>query len=155
MAAIDIATPAFVAFGLVLAANPLTWVAIGVGALVMLAIKVKPVRDAFIDAFRWIKTAGADAFNWIEGHWRLLAVILLGPFGPMIDFATKHFHAIVAVATWVVGAVKTVFKAVFPILAAPFEAVWSVAKTIAVAIVHAVSWMVTQIGHLLSKCSAR
>ena len=103
-------------------------------------LKVKPVRQAFV-----------DAFDWIKDHWKLLLAILLGPIGLATDFIVAHFHEIVDVVKWVIGAVKTVWKVLTTVFAAPFKALWSVVKTIAVAIVHAISWAVSQIEHLLSK----
>ncbi len=35
-------------------------------------------------AFRAVETAAKDVWNWIKGHWKLLAVILLAPFAPVI-----------------------------------------------------------------------
>lgn len=142
--AVESLTAAWAAFNLVLLANPIGAVIIAIiaisAALAVLALKVKPVRQAFV-----------DAFDWIKDHWKLLLAILLGPIGLATDFIIAHFHTIVAMVKWAIGAVKTVWKVLAAVFGAPFKALWSVVKTIAVAIVHAISWAVSQIEHLLSK----
>lgn len=88
-----------------LAFNPLVWIAVAIGVLVMLIVKTKVLRDAFVDAWHWIKTAGLDAFHWIETaasnafnwlkhNWPLVAAILLGPIALAAFEIVKHWDAI-------------------------------------------------------------
>ena len=86
------AVPALAAFAagvwattVAMLANPLTWIVLGIVALiaaVVLAVKhwdkIKAVAVGAIDA---IRGAVQWAWNWIKGNWPLLVGILLGPFG--------------------------------------------------------------------------
>ena len=86
------AVPALAAFAagvwattIALLANPLTWIVLGIVALIaalVLAVKhwdkIKAVAVGAIDA---VRGAVQWAWNWIKGNWPLLASILLGPFG--------------------------------------------------------------------------
>jgi hypothetical protein len=96
-------------------ANPIVLIAIAIAALialfVLLIVHVKAVRDAFIDAGKWIVGVWNDiwnigqlVFHWIEKNWPLLLGILTGPFGLAI-WAIYHFRdqivdAIMAVIHW-------------------------------------------------------
>ena len=84
-AATGVAAAATWAFNAALLANPLTWIVLGIVALiaaVVLAVKhwdkIKAVAVGAIDA---IRGAVQWAWNWIKGNWPLLVGILLGPFG--------------------------------------------------------------------------
>ena len=86
------AVPALAAFAagvwattVAMLANPLTWIVLGIVALIaalVLAVKhwdkIKAVAVGAIDA---IRGAVQWAWNWIKGNWPLLVGILLGPFG--------------------------------------------------------------------------
>jgi TP901 family phage tail tape measure protein len=143
---------------IVIGAYAAAWTALGVVLAVVDAIPILLLFAAIgvavyelVTHFKQVKAVVVDAFDWIVGHWRLLLPILFGPFGLAVDFITAHLHTIVVVAEWLWGAFKTIFGAIKGVLTKPFTEWWSVVKGIAVAIVHAVSWMVDQIGHLLSK----
>lgn len=154
-AAVALVTAAFAALGAVAEAlmltNPLGWVIIGIGALVLLIVKVKSFRQAFVDAFHWVVQAGKDAFNWIKDHWKLLAAILFGPIGLAVDFIVTHFHKIEAVGKWLFDHLKGIFSAIFNVMVWPYKEWWKIVKGIAVEIVHAFVWVVEQVEHLLSK----
>ena len=70
------ATAALTALNLAFLANPITWIIIGVAALgvgmYLLVTRVHAVRDAFVYAFKDVKVAVADAFNWIAKGWNKL-----------------------------------------------------------------------------------
>jgi TP901 family phage tail tape measure protein len=144
VSAVESLTAAMAALDVAMDANPVGAIIVGLvalgAAMAVLVLKVKPVRQAFV-----------ETWSWVKDHWKLLLAILLGPIGLATDFIVAHFHEIVDVVKWVVGAVKTVWKALTAMFGAPFKALWSVVKTVAVAIVHAISWAVSQIEHLLSK----
>lgn len=144
--AVQAVTAAVAAFGVVagIVAALSFWMLIpaAIAALVILAIKVKPVREAFVTAFKWVQNAGANAFAFFKEHWRLLTFILLGPFSLVGLFVSKHFKEIVAVGEWLYGAFKTVFNALKSVLTKPFNEWWSVVKAVALEIVKIIEWLV-------------
>jgi TP901 family phage tail tape measure protein len=148
--AVDGLTAAFETLNLLMM-SPMFWPVFLAVALTMIVLKVKPVREAFVDAFHWIVQAGKDAFGWIKDHWPLVLAVLTGPIGLAAYFVATHLHKIAKVAEWLLGVLGSIFKGVFAVLTWPFRETFKIVKGIVTAIVHAVSWMVSQIGHLIGK----
>lgn len=113
------------------------WLALAVGigaAFVMLYQKcgwfraaVQALGQAAVVAFNWIKTAVADVFNWVKGHWPLLLAILGGPIGAAAALIIKNFGAIrsaaVSVFNFIKGAVGAVGNAISSTVGAAFDAI--------------------------------
>ena len=73
-AATGIASAATWVFNAALLANPITWIVLGIAALIATLVLLVKHWDTVTDALK-------TAWNWIKGNWPLLASILLGPFG--------------------------------------------------------------------------
>jgi hypothetical protein len=91
-------------------ASPITWIVVGlVGlgvVLVVLYKKVRWFRDAVNGTWELIKRG----FFWIKDHWKLLAAILVGPFGVAIYGITRNFDKIKAatkaMVDWVIRQIR-------------------------------------------------
>jgi TP901 family phage tail tape measure protein len=76
----------FGAEGLVATLGPVGIAVVAVAALaaglVILYERSKTFRDIVQGAFRAVKDAAMDVWNWIKGHWKLLAVVLVAAIAP-------------------------------------------------------------------------
>lgn len=86
------------AFNVIMAANPITLIIIGLvalGAAVVLAYnKFAWFRNAVNAVFNVLKTGVLFVVNFVRNHWRLILPILLGPLGLAISLVTKHWNSI-------------------------------------------------------------
>lgn len=86
------------AFNVIMAANPITLIIIGLvalGAAVVLAYnKFAWFRNAVNAVFNVLKTGVLFVVNFVRNHWRLILPILLGPLGLAISLVTKHWNRI-------------------------------------------------------------
>lgn len=95
------------------ATTPFGWVAIAISGIILLI--------GIIDKFhKQILGALMDAFNWIKEHWKLLALILLGPFGPPVVLIGSHIKQIIHFVSDVIDFVKAHWQLLAVILLGPF-----------------------------------
>jgi tape measure domain-containing protein len=108
---------------MLLAANPVVLIVVGiaalVGALVALYLKVDWFRKGVDKAFGLIKTVAGAVFGFIGDHWRLILTVMLGPIVPVVAFIVKHFGTIRRVFGAVVGFIKDHWKLIGVILLGP------------------------------------
>lgn len=119
------AIPAVWSFTTALLSNPITWIVVGIAAVVAAIVlmithwdKVKAVFTTVInwigDRLEWAKgvviaafTAIGDAamwvWNWIKANWPLLLGIITGPIGWAVTAIVKNWDAIKRGAAAVVG----------------------------------------------------
>lgn len=120
-----------------LAANPIILVIVLIAALVAGLIyayqhnkrfaaavdaAAKMIANAVKAAWNWIKSAMTgivNAFktvvNWLKGNWKTIALIISGPFAPLVALATDAFgirSALVSAFTAVLNKVKAIWTAV-------------------------------------------
>lgn len=115
------------AFNLIMSANPITLVIIGLvalGAAVVLAYnKFAWFRNAVNAVFNFLKTAVTFVVNFVRNHWRLILPILLGPFGLAIALVTKYWTQIknvtVGAITTAVNFIKSHWRLIVSILLGP------------------------------------
>ena len=73
------------ALNVVLTANPIGLIVVGIAALiaiiVVVATRTRFFQTVWQAAWGAIKAAAVAVFNWIKSHWPLLLGILLGPIG--------------------------------------------------------------------------
>lgn len=131
---------------LFLAANPIVLVVaavIGIGVALVIAYK----------KVGWFHDAVNAVFNWIKDHWRLLAAILLGPFGLLLIVVVNNFGKIRdivgAVVDWIKGAfdsVKDWFQtsSLGKAIATPF--IWAKEH-----IVDALQWVIDKLDWVIDK----
>lgn len=88
------------AFNLVMDANPIMLVVLGIAALVAAVIlaynKIGWFRDACNTAFHAIGTAISWVVDWVKGHWPLLLAILAGPIAVAVVLIVKNWNKIVS-----------------------------------------------------------
>ncbi|WP_198533352.1 hypothetical protein [Streptomyces sp. AcH 505] len=112
-----ILTAAQWAWNAALMASPITWIIIGIVALIAVIVLIATKTTWFQTAWRvtWaaLKTAFDVTFNWIKANWPLIVGILGGPIGVAIAYlATKtNFFQTLWATVW--GAVKTAALAVW------------------------------------------
>ena len=95
------------------------WTAITGGLIVAVAGVVLLIKH-----WSAVKEALSSVFNWVKGHWGLLATILFGPFGFAVSEIIKHWSSIVKF-----------FEGLPSVFAKVGEAIWS-------ALLSSFKWMV-------------
>lgn len=106
-----------IALRFVFITNP--WIAVIAGiiaAIILLDRKfhfIKPTIEAIGKAFQFV-------FKWIKDHWKLLLVILLGPFGLVLLGIIKWRDKIIGVIKAIVNFIRDHWKLIIAILLAPF-----------------------------------
>lgn len=99
------------AFNIIMDANPIMLIVIGIAALVAGVIYAythfKTFRDIVNGVFEWMKTAVMAVINFVAGHWRLIISIMLGPMGIVISLVTKYWRQILDVVIAVWDAIKS------------------------------------------------
>jgi tape measure domain-containing protein len=102
-----VVTAATALWNAVLAINPVVLIiaaVIGLGvALVIAYKKVAWFRNGVDAAFKWIKTAIVNVWNWLKANWPKLAAVLAGPFGIAVLLIAKNWGKIKAGASAVIG----------------------------------------------------
>jgi hypothetical protein len=95
---------AALAAGLVIAyTRSATFRAIVQGAL----SAVEDAARALAAAFRAVLDAASSAFDWIVSHWRLAAIVGLGPIGAAIVVLADHFNSLKAIAVGAFDAIES------------------------------------------------
>lgn len=82
------------ALNLAFLANPVTWIILAVVALIA-------VVYILYKKWKWFHNAVDNTWHWIKRHWKLLAVILSGPFAPVtlvVLQIIKHIKSIIGLA---------------------------------------------------------
>lgn len=101
------------AFDVVMDANPIVLLVIGIAALiaviVLIATKTRWFQEAWDASWGFIKKTFDDVFGWIKSHWPLILAILTGPIGLAALFIIKHWHDILSGAESMVHAVTSWF----------------------------------------------
>ncbi|GAX54748.1 transglycosylase SLT domain-containing protein [Streptomyces olivochromogenes] len=80
--------------------SPLTWILIGIAALVaivvVIATKTHWFQDIWAAAWGGIKTAFSFVYDFIKNNWPLIVGILTGPVGIAVVMILKHWDSIKA-----------------------------------------------------------
>lgn len=122
-----------------LSANPLGLIVIAIAALAVGLVvaykKSETFRNIVNGAFNAVAKTVGVVVDFIKDHWRLLAAILLGPFGIAIGLISKHWDTIKAGAQVVIEWIKQNWPALKQRITAPIEAakaiigdIWGVIK---------------------------
>lgn len=124
------------AFNIVMAANPIVLIVLGIAALIAAIVllytkcewfrdAVKAVWDAIAAAFTFVWDIIKGLFHWIQTNWPLLLAILTGPIGLAILFITKNWDTIKEVFQKVLDWIKGAWDAVYGFLIDPIKRVVS------------------------------
>ncbi|HKE67432.1 MAG TPA: hypothetical protein VKB59_22730 [Micromonosporaceae bacterium] len=103
----------------VLTANPIGLIVIGIAALIAGIVLLVKNWDKVTAAFK-------AAFGWLKQNWPLLLAILTGPIGAAVALIVKNWDTVKAGASAVISWLRTAWSALTNILTAPFRAAWSV-----------------------------
>lgn len=143
------------AFDIVMAANPIVLIIVGIMALVGVIIycytHFKIFRDVVHNVFEFIKT-----------HWPLILAILTGPIGLAVYFIIKYWNTIYAffkgIIVTIINFVKSHWQLILGILGGPLGmAVFLITKywkQIYHVFLMGVDWVLHSLGSLLSKTVA-
>jgi hypothetical protein len=81
-----------------LLANPMTWIVLGIIALiaviVLIATKTTWFQQLWSAAWGWIKDAAFAVWDWIKTNWPLLLGIITGPIGLAVGWVIKHWETV-------------------------------------------------------------
>jgi hypothetical protein len=117
--ATKIATVATAAFNAVMALNPIEWVVIAIAALtagvVYCYLHFKTFRNIVDSVFKWLKGAVGTVVGFVKKHWKTLALVLAGPFTPLV-LLLEHIKTVIHD---IVGAASKVGKAYHSVTGAP------------------------------------
>ncbi|MEU8821799.1 phage tail tape measure protein [Actinoplanes sp. NPDC048796] len=99
------------ALNIVQMASPLTWMVLGIVALiaviVLIATKTRWFQQLWAWAWGGIKAGASAVFNWVRSNWPLLLAILTGPIGLAVLAIVRNWDKIKSGATsvknWVVS----------------------------------------------------
>lgn len=121
-------------------ASPITWIVIGVvaliAAIVLIATKTTWFQTIWKVAWGAIQDAAAAVFDWVKSNWPLLLGILTGPVGLAVVLIIRYWDQITDGA-----------RAVWAFLSGAFSSVWS---TVSSAAVSALNLILTPIHALES-----
>jgi phage-related protein len=87
-------------------------IAIGTAGISLLVVGIVELASHWKEVWGDIKAVVSDAVSFIEGHWKLLLPILLGPFGLLIDGIVKFHTQITGVFTSIVNFITTAWTKV-------------------------------------------
>jgi hypothetical protein len=140
-----------------LLANPITWIVLGVVALIagiiLLAthwhqvwddIKkitqdawnfiynnfIGPIVGAFKGAFDGVKRVFSDVIDWISNHWQLILEIITGPIGIAVAFIVNNWNAIVGFFQGAIGAIGSVFSSIGDAIVGAFKTAFNFVASI-------------------------
>jgi hypothetical protein len=81
-----------------LLANPMTWIVLGiialVAAIVLVATKTTWFQQIWTAAWGWIKGAAFAVWDWIKTNWPYLLGIIAGPIGLAVGWVIKHWDTV-------------------------------------------------------------
>lgn len=112
---------------------------------------VKASALLVVSMWKAIGRAAAATFNWIKGHWRLIAAIMFGPVGIAVGVITKHWGAIRNAASTLLTWIKTAFRLAFSAISSTVRTYINAAKTVITGIKTAVTGVITKVGDLIAK----
>jgi hypothetical protein len=100
-----------------LLANPMTWVVVGVLALiaviVLIATKTTWFQKAWHAAWGLIKSAVSGTWQWIKANWPYLLGILTGPVGLAVAYIYKHWDQVVGFFSRLPGRISKASRGLF------------------------------------------
>lgn len=117
-------------------ANPITWIVLGIVALiaiiVIIATKTTWFQTIWKVAFGAINGAVKFVWNWIKKNWPLLLAILTGPIGLAVLFIVRKWAAIKAAGMGVLnwhralpGRIAGAFRTLASVISSPFRRAFS------------------------------
>lgn len=150
--AMKIAAIAGAAFNAVMLANPILLVVAAIAALavgLVIAYKNSATFRAIVDgAFKAVANSAkvlVAAFNavlsWVKGNWKTIAVLIAGPFAPLVALATNAFgirSALTGAFSAMLGAAKSGMQAIVGAVKGAVGAATGAAKSVGKGIVDGV-----------------
>ena len=146
------------AFDVVMNANPISLVIIGIAALiaviVVIATKTKWFQEAWDASWGFVKKTFDHVFGWIKSNWPLLLGILTGPIGLATLFIVRHWNDIVhgasAMVTSLIGFFRRLPGQIISSLSSLASSMWNIGSNIIWGIIKGVE---SAVGTLFSYIS--
>lgn len=102
-------------------ASPLTWVVIGVVALIAVLVvawrRSETFRRIVTGAFNGVTRAARAAWSWVRSNWPLLLAVITGPIGLATRWVVTHFDSIVRKVKGIPAAIRGAFSGAQTLLA--------------------------------------
>jgi TP901 family phage tail tape measure protein len=147
-------------------ASPITWIVLGIVALVAIIVLIATKTTWFQQLWSWawggIKAAAVAVWDWIKGNWPLLLTILTGPIGLAVSAIVRHWDKIKSGANTVWQWVKTNWPLLLAIITGPIGLAvlaitrnWDKIKSGAAAVVDWFRGMPGRIGSALAGIADR
>jgi hypothetical protein len=121
-----------------LTANPIGIVVLALAALVaavVLAYKNCETFRRIVDgAFKAVRAAGEAVLNFFRDNWKIIAVLISGPFAPIVALATDAFgirSKLIAAGNAVLDFFGAAWKTITHLITAPLEAAVNVIRGLA------------------------
>jgi hypothetical protein len=120
------------AFNAVMALNPIFLIVAAVVAIIAVLVLLQKEFGLFDGVIRVVGAAfGAvweaikAVFDWVTNNWKLLLVVLTGPFGLAIAFVVKFKDQIMEVFKFIYNTIKSTMSFVANVITAPFKAAFN------------------------------
>jgi phage-related protein len=140
-----------------LLANPITWIVIGilalVAAIVLIATKTTWFQQIWSATWGAIKAVSMAVWNWLKSNWKLVLEILValvtGPLGLLVTYIATHWDKVKAMAktAWdaILGVLKNAWNAIYNFVVGIGTSILTAIKTAWNAVWSFVSGKVTAI----------
>jgi hypothetical protein len=120
------------AFNAVMALNPIFLIVAAIVAIIAVLVLLQKEFGIFDGVIRVVGAAfGAvweaikAVFDWVTNNWKLLLVVLTGPFGLAIAFVVKFKDRIVDIFKFIYNSIKSAMGFVANVITAPFKAAFN------------------------------
>ena len=112
--AITIVKTAMAGLNLTFLASPITWIIIGIVALVatfaILWNKCEGFRNFWKNLWNGIKKVFSSVVNWVKENWKSMLLFLINPLAGIFSYCYQHFEGFRNVVKNVVNSVKNFFS---------------------------------------------
>lgn len=140
-----------------LLANPVTWIVVGIVALIAVIILlathwqqiwgeikriaedawhfldnnvIHPIEDGFKAAFDGVKKVVGDVIDWIKSHWEVILAIITGPIGAAVLFIKDNWNAIVDFFKGAIDSIGSVFSSIGDAIVGAFKTAFNFVASI-------------------------
>jgi len=113
------------AWNVVVAANPIMLIVIGVAALIAVVVLLyknfEPFRNLVNGAFEGLKNVVMGVFDWLKNNWPLVLAIITGPIGLAVRFIIDHWDTIIEGFKSLPNRLKNIGVGIVNAITAPFR----------------------------------
>lgn len=104
-----------------LLACPITWIILGIAAVIVIVILLVKNWGKVTEALGFLWRKIKDGFSWLKSNWQLVLAILTGPIGLAVLAITKHFDTIIGFFTGIPDRISTAVHGMWDPIAIGFK----------------------------------